>query len=110
METNEELIYQIMTFGMLWDWYESEDEAARRLEEARVDHPTKDFWIEKGTDHINKKCRGCGTVHCNEEYDAYGMSTGHWCTVCYDDPSIYTYRKDNYFDPDYAGERMDDED
>ena len=42
--------------------------------------------------------------------DAYGIYTGLYCDKCYKDSNIYTYRKDEYFDPAYAGERMEDED
>ena len=36
--------------------------------------------------------------------DAYGIYTGLYCDKCYKDN--YPYRKDRYFDPAYAGERM----
>jgi hypothetical protein len=39
--------------------------------------------------------------------DVYGLSTGVWCDDCYE--NHYPYRKDKYFDPDYCGERMDDD-
>ena len=39
--------------------------------------------------------------------DAYGIYTGLYCDKCYDDPHKYTYRKDEYHDPAYAGERME---
>ena len=39
--------------------------------------------------------------------DAYGIYTGLYCDKCYDDPHKYTYRKDEYYDPAYAGERME---
>jgi len=39
--------------------------------------------------------------------DAYGIYTGLYCDDCYDDPHKYTYRKDEYYDPAYAGERME---
>ena len=39
--------------------------------------------------------------------DAYGIYTGLYCDKCYDDPHKYTYRKDRYYDPAYAGERME---
>ena len=39
--------------------------------------------------------------------DAYGIYTGLFCDKCYDDPSKYTYRKDEYYDPAYAGENME---
>ena len=42
--------------------------------------------------------------------DAYGIYTGLYCDDCYDDPNIYPYRKDNYFDPGYAGESLEPED
>lgn len=42
-----------------------------------------------------------------ERFDAYGLSTGYYCDSCYE--NNYPYRKDNYFDPSYAGERMDDD-
>jgi len=41
--------------------------------------------------------------------DAYGIFTGLYCDDCYDDEEKYPYRKDDYFDPSYAGERLYDE-
>ena len=41
--------------------------------------------------------------------DAYGIYTGLYCSKCYDDPEKYTYRKDEYFDPAYAGERLEED-
>jgi hypothetical protein len=42
--------------------------------------------------------------------DAYGMSTGVWCDNCRSGPNKkYPYREDRYYDPTYAGERMDDD-
>jgi len=38
--------------------------------------------------------------------DAYGMTTGHYCDECY--ANNYPYRKDRYYDPSYAGERMEE--
>ena len=38
--------------------------------------------------------------------DAYGIYTGLYCDECYDNPNIYTYRKDEYFDEGYAGEQL----
>ena len=37
--------------------------------------------------------------------DAYGIYTGLYCDKCYKDN--YPYKKDRYFDPAYAGERME---
>ena len=42
--------------------------------------------------------------------DVYGIYTGLYCDKCYNDPQKYTYRKDNYYDPAYAGERMNPDD
>ena len=39
--------------------------------------------------------------------DSYGIYTGLYCNGCYDDSNIYTYRKDEYFDEAYVGERME---
>ena len=41
--------------------------------------------------------------------DAYGIYTGIYCDDCYDSDS-YPYRKDNYHDPAYCGERMEPDD
>jgi len=37
--------------------------------------------------------------------DAYGIYTGLYCDKCYKDN--YPYRRDRYYDPAYAGERME---
>ena len=37
--------------------------------------------------------------------DAYGIYTGLYCDDCYE--NNYPYRKDRYYDPAYAGERME---
>ena len=44
--------------------------------------------------------------------DAYGIFTGIYCDDCYNsgDSSKYPYRKDDYHDPMYAGERLEPED
>ena len=39
--------------------------------------------------------------------DAYGIYTGLYCDDCYKDN--YPYRKDEYYDPAYAGENMEPE-
>jgi hypothetical protein len=64
------------------------------------------------TDYLYK-CRGCEEEANNkyefERKDAYGIYTGLYCDKCYDDPQKYTYKKDRYFDPAYAGERLEEE-
>ena len=45
--------------------------------------------------------------HCARK-DAYGMYTGLYCDSCYKDN--YPYRRDEYYDPMYAGERMESDD
>ena len=47
------------------------------------------------------------TNHMWAKTDAYGIYTGLYCDKCYDDPNKYTYRKDEYYDTAYAGERME---
>ena len=37
--------------------------------------------------------------------DAYGIYTGLYCDECYD--NNYPYRKDDYFDESYCGERLE---
>jgi hypothetical protein len=63
-------------------------------------------------------CRGCEkreesttkpSQHWWARTDFHGIFTGTYCEDCYDDPKKYPYRKDDYFDPSYAGERLDDE-
>ena len=49
------------------------------------------------------------TEHMWARNDAYGIYTGLFCSKCYDDPEIYSYRKDEYFDEAYAGERMEED-
>jgi len=62
---------------------------------------------------ITYNCRGCKEETDNkyelERCDAYGIYTGLYCDKCYDDPQKYTYKKDRYFDPAYAGERLEEE-
>lgn len=109
---NEE-IYQILTlsrhgYPVLQKWCISKDAAEKELQQCKEFWPNSEFWIEPGTDYINNKCRGCGPVHAIEQHDHYGISTGYWCDSCYNS-SKYPYRKDAYFDPSYAGERLDDD-
>ena len=64
-------------------------------------------------------CRGCQKpdeenvrespieYHMWARADAYGIYTGLYCDKCY--KSNYPYRKDRYFDPAYAGERLEAE-
>ena len=40
--------------------------------------------------------------------DTYGLYTGLYCDKCYNSDK-YPYRKDEYYDPAYAGERMDED-
>ena len=66
-------------------------------------------------------CQGCSKQETVDNWDqvkyhnwmrtdAYGMSTGCWCDECREGPNKkYPYREDRYYDPSYAGERMDDD-
>ena len=73
-----------------------------------------DLWEED----IKANCRGCTKesdfvrpieYHQWARQDAYGIYTGQYCGECYDNPEIYTYRKDRYYDPAYAGERLEED-
>ena len=79
---------------------------SKRLDDGR--------WVEDGTDECFK-CQGTEVYRPrlpNLEYhqwaraDAYGIYTGLYCDKCYDNPNIYTYRKDEYHDEGYAGEQL----
>ena len=39
-------------------------------------------------------CKNCDNEG-EEQFDAYGISTGYWCNSCYNS-SDYPYRKDRY--------------
>ena len=81
------------------------------------EYPNKEIECDecKGTGGDCWKCGGYGEYmprtsveyHMWSRADAYGIYTGLYCDKCYDDPSKYTYRKDEYYDPAYAGERME---
>lgn len=51
--------------------------------------------------------KGCESRDTEQRYDHYGIPTGYYCNDCYE--NNYPYRKDAYFDPAFAGERMDDD-
>jgi len=62
-------------------------------------------------------CSGCKatadycrplTEHRWARSDAYGIYTGIYCRKCYGSDK-YPYRKDDYHDPAYAGERLDED-
>ena len=67
----------------------------------------------------NQICRGCKedsgydvrplNYHSWARSAAYGIYTGVYCDDCYDSDK-YPYRKDNYHDPAYAGERLEPND
>ena len=44
----------------------------------------------------------CATCGNDIDPDTYNMH----CDECYDNPNIYTYRKDEYYDEGYAGEQL----
>ena len=69
-------------------------------------------------EEIKAICRGCKKeedwvspirYHMWARNDVYGIYTGLYCEKCYDNPEIYTYRKDEYFDEAYAGERLEED-
>ena len=72
--------------------------------------PDKDYWYnDEGKPESNSELYGYPTAqhHHWRRQDAYGIYTGLYCGKCYDNPEVYTYRKDEYFDPAYAGERLE---
>jgi len=90
---------------MKWEIYDSQDkliDIAYDISEAHM--MCEDYG--DGTYLIKViPCRGCDNEG-HLQYDAYGISTGHWCDTCYDSPK-YPYRKDRY-DYEGYGERLDD--
>ena len=69
-------------------------------------------------EHLKVNCSGCEkegdyirpiSDHYWARTDAYGIYTGLYCEKCYDDPEKYTYRKDRYHDPAYAGEKLEED-
>ena len=110
----EKTIYQIIKETRIGEklviWYDDETQAKTELQELETMFPDENYRIEEGTDYIYKKCRCCQSVYAEMRFDHYGIETGVWCDDCYNDPSEYTYRKDAYFDPSYAGEHLYPED
>jgi hypothetical protein len=110
---SEPAIWQVMTIGgrynvpALQSWHETKEEAVKTRDECERFWPDHEFWLEQGTGEIHDKCRGCGTVYASERHDAYGIHTGYYCDDCYE--NHYPYRKDKYFDPSYAGERLEED-
>ena len=108
----EDQVWQIMfedryTIPVLHSWFETKEKAQEYMDELKRCFPKTDYYLEQGTDNINQKCRECDTIYCTERHDHYGNSTGYWCEDCYE--NHYPYRKDAYFDPSYAGERMEED-
>ena len=103
--------FQVMTedeFGtpVIQNWYESREDADTEMADCKRFWPNENWWIEEGIDHINEKCRGCGTIHCEERSDAYGIFTGHYCDGCYE--NNYPYHKGRY-DYQGAGEKLEND-
>lgn len=68
---------------------------------------------EEILDYIRQvTCRhtSCESLHAEERFDAYGITTGKWCQSCYDS-GRYPYRKDRYptIEFDGYGERLSDD-
>ena len=79
-----------------------------------------DSWAPDEDDGIpDAQCNGRGCEETSEgitpikyhqwaRTDHYGIYTGLYCDKCFKDN--YPYRRDDYFDPAYAGERLEPED
>lgn len=110
----ESAIWQVMTIGGRYNvpvcqsWHLTKQEAETAKAECETFWPDGEFYLEQGTDNITCKCMHCETVYASERHDAYGITTGCYCDDCYE--HHYPYHKDKYFDPGYAGERLDEED
>ena len=112
IQENESKVWQLVyedrySIPVLHSWYETKEQADDMLADCTKLFPQTSYWLEQGTEHINQKCRHCETIYCEERHDHYGITTGYWCDECYE--TDYPYRKDAYFDPDFAGERMEDD-
>ena len=73
--------------------------------------PDKDYPVKFDDYGYEEIITNCPKVseHYWARQDAYGIYTGLYCSKCYDNPEVYTYRKDEYFDPAYAGERLEED-
>jgi len=91
---------------MKWEIYDNNDKVIDTAYDPSEAHTMLDYYGE-GT-YLRKviTCRGCDDEG-QEQHDAYGISTGHWCDTCYDSDK-YPYRKDAY-DYEAYGERLDDD-
>ena len=72
--------------------------------------PDKEY-PDKEVHELDEQRRQVGRRKIPVEYhmwaraDAYGIYTGLYCDDCYE--NNYPYRRDEYYDPAYAGERME---
>ena len=98
MKNSKETIYQVMNMDeyFLVMFTNDKDEAEKQLKDSETACPHINFEIVEGVEYITTKCRGCSTPYANEQHDAHGITTGNWCEDCYEDESIYPYRKDKY--------------
>ena len=71
----------------------------------------KDFPMKFDDYEYGEVITNCPKVseHMWARTDAYGIYTGLYCNKCYDDQEKYTYRKDEYFDEAYAGEKLEED-
>ena len=93
------------------DWYEDiffGHGVAERFFEDKCDELIESTGIRPAHCSIEEiictRCRKKGSVP-HEQYDAYGIYAGKMCDACFKKD----YRQDRYFDPDYAGERLEEE-
>jgi hypothetical protein len=93
-------------------YFDSPDEVNDKMKE--VGTPARDMhgWYELDgkllCTNVTHSCRGCEVKDAEERFDANGITTGYWCNDCYDS-NKYPYRKDQYFDPGYAGESLEED-
>lgn len=68
-------------------------------------------YADEGTEETIRRIHLCRASGCHEPGDERylgGISTGHWCDEHFEGPE-YPYKRDWRFDPDDAGERLDDD-
>ena len=75
-------------------------------DKADKNYPDKEKQDKETGEYYTPRCNPL-EYHEWARNDAYGIYTGLYCEECYNDKEKYTYRKDEYFDEGYCGERLE---
>ena len=109
-----------MTCEECGEWFDNEDIRHVGVDGIPTCYNCKEHAVREdnrqrtGTETAITNCQGCGTEtiafvhHAWNREDAYGIPTGLWCDKCYNGDA-YPFRKDDYFDPAYAGESLEED-